>query len=156
MAMIMKSASVRNKLVDEQHRLCAPASKLKNICGMNLVPDAETLARIRWSLAGSLMQHLTNREHYIYSKLAEHPRAEVRAFFVDSRAELITRFAAYSEKIEKWTTARALRDWAIYAVNAGRVADQLIDFLQHQETELFPLLDRHGIDLSFRDPVTFD
>jgi len=152
--MLASSLKVQEQLLREHSRIFGLAAELNALLASAIPVDPDVLAKARWSFASALMQHLAVKERYIYAKLEQDRRPQVEAFYASSKSDLLGRFAAYTQHMENWPTARALAEWSTYCPNAAAVVDRFVERLKHEETELFETLNRFDVDISFPSTVT--
>ena len=102
--------------------------------------DPENLAASRWRLARMLLQHLALEERAVYRPLERDPRPQVVMLAYGFRRELDTSYARYEQHMAEWTRERIEAQWPAYVSAVRHMADFLLERLDREERELFPLV----------------
>lgn len=139
--MITKATSGHDKVRDI-------AARLKNMLTVDVPPDLHELASARWAFASALMQLLATKERYIYAKLEQDERPDVKRYFDGSKIDLQRRFDAYTAHMLKWPTSGTHDDWAAYRKSAIHVVDLFMARLTMEETDLFLYVQKIDLDIS--------
>lgn len=135
------------KWILEHDNVRSAAVRLKEMLVLNVRPDVQQLATLRWTFASALMQLLAKKERYIYTKLEQDGRHDVKQYFEKSKQDLQRRFDSYTEHMYKWPTYDTY-NWLIYRQSAIEVVDLFLDRLIIEETELFPYMETLNLDFS--------
>ena len=141
------------KIAHGNQRVVKMAERLKDVLNQIEAPDDQSLASARWAFASALMQNLAVKERHLYTKLEQDSRPEVAAYFALSKADLLSRFEAYTEHMATWSTSSALGQWSIYRVKAIHVIDIFVERLQTEQS-LLAYAKRHNIDISTPSSAT--
>ena len=116
------------------------------------MPDPQELAEARWRLSSHVMQHLALEDRYLYAKLLNDPRPDVRAMGQSFQHELASLFADYVEQGKYWTQERIAADWDGYRHKARDRVLVMFARVEREEAELFPLIENATIDASIQVP----
>jgi hypothetical protein len=116
------------------------------------MPDPQELAERRWRLSSHVMQHLALEDRYLYAKLLNDPRPDVRAKGECFQQELSSLFGDYVEQGKYWTQERIAADWHGYRHKAKQRVLIMFARVDREEAELFPLIEDATIDASTKVP----
>jgi hypothetical protein len=135
-------------------RIYGLGAEPRSVLNAATAADPQVLAITRWYFASAILQHLAVKERYVYAKLEHDPRPEVIAYFHASKADLVRRFASYTERMEEWPTAKGVQQWPMYRLKAIAVVGTFIERFKWEETDLLSFVARHKIDISEPAAVT--
>lgn len=139
------------RLRNQHDLLRAFAEDLLGLIGSEQLADADLLAASRWRLSRMLLQHLSLEERYVYRPLERDPRPEVNIVAHAFSRELEDSFGRYEEHMHHWTPERIADDWQCYRRAARHLLDFLLERLDREERELYPMLNEEA-DIGLRSP----
>ncbi len=145
---------MRERFLSDHARINALAADLIALIDLPAPPDVFKLSGARWAFASNLMQHLAIKERHVYAKLEADLRPEAQALFAKSKADIVQRFADYTNHMEAWPTSKATGDWSTYRPKAIAVVKLFTARLKYEETELIDAIVRLGIDMNTPAAVT--
>jgi hypothetical protein len=125
----------------EHRRLDILIDELDFLLAQDAPPEPLGFLHFRRDFARLLTQHLKREDWILYPKLRASPRAALREIagrFAEELGDFEVRFAAYGRE---WTTVRIGEDWAGYLTVTAALMRDLRARIQHEETELYPLLE---------------
>lgn len=134
------------RMLADHARLRACADCLEALLVSADVPDPESLAAARWALGSTMMQHLALEERHLYAALRDDPRAHVRRIAEAFQNDLVTSFGPYADHAKSWTPERVSGDWDTYRTQTLALLQTMRARMTREETELYPLVERNGID----------
>jgi hypothetical protein len=139
------------RLRNQHDLLRAFAHDLLGLLGSDRAADPEALAASRWRLSRMLLQHLALEERHVYRPLERDPRADVNMIAHGFSRELEDSFTRYQEHMHHWTPEAILEDWPTYRRAAGHLLQFLLERLDREERELYPLINDEA-DIGMRSP----
>lgn len=140
------------KLLHDHDVLRERAGKLIVLLDLPVMPDPELLGQARWELSGYVMQHLALEDRYVYAKLLADPRPHVRALGQNSQDELKALYTEYARQGQYWTQERIASGWDLYRRPAKKRVLQMLERIDREETELYPLVHDAAINVSTHAP----
>lgn len=140
------------KLLDDHAMLREKGEALIVLLDLPVMPDRHVLAELRWQVSSLMMQHLALEDRYLYAKLINDPRPDIRSMGERFQQELIGLYAHFSEQARYWTQDRIAADWDGYRHPARQRAHIMFARIEREEAELYPLIKDASIDLSTQVP----
>lgn len=104
-------------------------------------PGLEELNDARWRFSRALLRTVTLKDRIVYPRLRLHADPSARAVaerFCKSTEADYAKFAAHTRQFPPETV---IKNWRAYAVAVRLRTAEVIDRLDREERELFPLLD---------------
>jgi hypothetical protein len=125
----------------EHSRLLECTAEMAAIARRLDPPRVEELNDARWRFSRTLLRTLTLKDRMVYPRLRLHADPAARAVaerFCQSTTADYERFAAHTKRFPPDVV---VRDWRAYAVAVRLRTAELVDRLDREERDLFPLLD---------------
>ena len=125
----------------EHRRLRACNVEMATLARQFDPPSTDDLNDARWRFSRTLLRTLTLKDRMVYPRLRLHADPAARAVaerFCQSTTADYERFAAHTKRFPPDVV---VRDWRAYAVAVRLRTAELVDRLDREERELFPLLD---------------
>jgi hypothetical protein len=139
------------KLRDQHDVIRTIAAELRGLLAA-ATPDMNALTDCRWRMVRTLLQHLALEERWLYRPLERDTRSDVVTIAATTRQELDGAFAQLQVHIDGWPAKRVEANWSEYVRATGPFIDLLLDRMEHEERELFPLVDGKA-DIGVRTPA---
>ena len=125
----------------EHRRLRECTVEMAAIARRTEPPSLDELNDARWRFSRTLLRTLTLKDRMVYPRLRLHADPAARAVaerFCQATAADYAKFAAHTRQ---FPPDAVVRDWRAYAVAVRLRTAEVIDRLDREERELFPLLD---------------
>lgn len=105
--------------------------------------DSAAIRPLLSKLAGMVSLHLAMEDKALYPNLANHPEASARALAKRYQDEMGGIGVVFNDYVNNWrTTAQMLADPARFSTESKAVFNALSKRIHHENTELYPLLDK--------------
>ncbi len=133
------------RMLGDHDRLRQCAARLRALIDAPTPCDPAELAAVRWDLGSTMMAHLAFEDRHLYSKLEQDSRPAINAAGRAFQSELRAQFGAYAEHAKSWTPQRVAADWTSYGTAVSRFLALLLERIDREERELYPLVEEAGI-----------
>lgn len=125
----------------EEHRLLeADARRLLAIVG-NRVPDAASVAAMRWDMAQQLFNHCEREDRGVYERMAVSGDARAIATARAYRLDHGAMSAAFGRYISDWPVARIASEWTVFRAETEAMVARIEQRLRSEEAELYPAVE---------------
>lgn len=144
---------MHDRLLNDHDKMRRLAMAMRDVFNGPAPSDMRPLAQMRWSMASRVMSHLAFEDRAFYSKIESHPDVAKRLLAERFRSELVETFTAYSDHCKSWTPRRIRCDWDVYRKAALDFIAWLLDRVDREEAELYPLIVTGAVDSTTRNLI---
>lgn len=130
-----------SELCAEHRELEALARQLMDIVSKD-IPDAASVAAIRWRMMQLVRDHCTREEHLVYDMLMASGDAAATAIAWASRKEHGGLTAAFAANAANWSVGRIAQEWPLFREETRALLDWLARRVAQEEATLYVLAER--------------
>lgn len=105
-------------------------------------PDFDRLARARWRLGFLLAVHLAKEDKHVYPALKRHENASLASLATAYETEMGDLDQRFRDYLADWPIQIITRRWLQFRLATTDLMDKLVQRIEREERELYPLLDR--------------
>ncbi|MEG3126069.1 hemerythrin domain-containing protein [Sphingomonas sp. GB1N7] len=128
------------RLLNEHSKLRSLSAALIEAVSTSEPGDLNELARRRWDLARMVHMHLAYEERHLFAPLETDPRSKVRLASMRAKRSVEQLHFLYKTHVEQWDVATVQSRWPAFQLAVKSLVGRMIDKMNLEETELFPLV----------------
>lgn len=120
-----------------EHRQLEEQARLLKMIAAAPVPDAASVAALRWQMAEALHRHSVREDREVYGLILASGDTEAIRIAWDYRREHGRLEVVFGRYIANWPVARISREWGAFRADTAGILDHLAVRMAGEETTLY-------------------